>query len=142
MSFVDIAIGAVAVSAIGTGAAVINANKAANAQRAAAQRQQQADATAQASDEAAAANEANSLRVSQRRAFAANSLALGGSGDDTLGAPGPNGGGVLVTGAQAGRTNPGSSGVLGSGSGVGGLSGGVGGIGGGGYNGKFTRALN
>lgn len=50
--------------------------------------QAKADAAAKAKAETDAAVEANNLRVSQKRAYQANALALGGNGDDSLGAPG------------------------------------------------------
>jgi hypothetical protein len=83
---------------------VISANKAANAARGAVVQQQKDDAAAQAKSEADAANEANARRVAQKRAYQANALALGGNGDDSLGAPGaPRS--VLAAGASGGSVS-------------------------------------
>lgn len=57
-----------------------------------------ADAAATSKAQIDAANEANQLRVAQKRAYQANVLALGGNDDDTLGTPGATSS-VLARGA-------------------------------------------
>jgi hypothetical protein len=101
-------ISATAWLAIGVGTLVageaytaVKSNQAAASARNAAAQQQKDDASAQAKAQADAANEANSTRVAQKRAYQANALALGGSGDDSLGAPGASStSNVLSTGAS------------------------------------------
>lgn len=66
--------------------------------------QEQQDAAATAKAQTDAAVQANQLRVTQKRAYQANALALGGFADDSLGAPGgsgmPGAGSVLSQGAS------------------------------------------
>lgn len=103
------------------------------------QEQQDAASTAKAQTDAAVA--ANELRVSQKRAYQANALALGGFTDDSLGQPGGSASGtgsVLSQGATAAtRASAASS----TSSYTGGTALGAGASGGGGGGGGGTTRL-
>lgn len=121
----------------------VKSNQAAASARNAATQQKKDDATAQAKAEADAANEANGMRVAQKRAYQANALALGGSGDDSLGAPGTGSTGNVLAAGASGSTRAAAVGpttVLGGGSPV--TSAGARGAGGGtgGRSRTLTRA--
>lgn len=110
--------------------------------------QEQQDAAATAKAQTDAAVEANALRVSQKRAYQANALALGGFADDSLGQPGgaaAGAGSVLARGAStalrasAASTTSGYTGGTALGAGAGSYGGG-GGAGRG--NGRSTAMQN
>lgn len=139
---------AVGVLAAGTAYEVHQGNVNASKARTAAEiaKDQQAAATAKASSDAD--NEANALRVSQKRAYQANALALGGTDDSLGGSPlGAIGTGTTANystakptrgGAQGGSAYGGGS-TLGGSGGVVSIGGGYGG--GGGGRGAYPKSL-